>query len=205
MQKLVKCCQGKVRAQSYLSWCSGHPRIGPRALTAQRFLSLRKSTGGKERLDGPWQSGELLDDTSFWGAGSRLALLWTWVMADFCLDRTKSEAQPWCLPTQVAGGNLEHQVAINKPRRQKTWVCCQLYFFVLMLSCVWLFATPWTVSCQAPLSMEFPRQEYCSGLPFLSLGDLSNPGVKPASFRSPALAGGFFTTSATWGISFTIH
>ena len=138
MQKLVKCCQGKVRAQSYLTWCSAHPRIGPPALTAQHFLSLRKSTGSKERLDGPWQSGELLDDRSFWGAGSRLALLWTWVTADFCLDRTKSEAQPWCLPTQVAGANLEHQVAINKPRHQKTWVCCQLYFFVLKLSRVTL-------------------------------------------------------------------
>ena len=47
-----------------------------------------------------------------------------------------------------------------------------------------LFATPWTVAHQAPLSMEFSRQEYCSGLPFPSPGDLSNPGIKPGS---PAL------------------
>ena len=65
---------------------------------------------------------------------------------------------------------------------------------------VQLFATPWTVACQALLSMGFPRQEYWSGLPFLSPGDLPNPGVEPASLMSPALAGGFFTTSATWEV-----
>ena len=43
---------------------------------------------------------------------------------------------------------------------------------------------PWTVACQAPLSIGFSRQEYCSGLPFPSPGDLSDPGIKPGS---PAL------------------
>ena len=47
------------------------------------------------------------------------------------------------------------------------------------LTGVWLFATPWTVAHQAPLSMGFQRQEYRSGLPFLSPGDLLNPGIKP--------------------------
>ena len=51
--------------------------------------------------------------------------------------------------------------------------------------------TPWTVACQAPLSMEFSRQAYWSGLPFSSSGDLLYPGTKP---KSPALAGRFFTT-----------
>ena len=62
-------------------------------------------------------------------------------------------------------------------------------------SCVQLFVTPWTVAHQAPLSMGFSRQEYWSGLPCPSPGDLPDPGIKPTS---PALAGGFFTTSATW-------
>ena len=44
-----------------------------------------------------------------------------------------------------------------------------------------LFVTPWTVAYQAPLSVEFSRQEYCSGLPFPSSGDLSNPGIEPGS------------------------
>ena len=52
------------------------------------------------------------------------------------------------------------------------------------LSRVQLFATPWTVDCQAPLSMGFSRQEYWSGLPFPSPGDLPDPGIKPGS---PAL------------------
>ena len=51
--------------------------------------------------------------------------------------------------------------------------------------------TLWTVACQAPLSMGFPRQEYRSGYPFPSPGDLPNPGIKPTS---PALAGEFFTS-----------
>ena len=61
-----------------------------------------------------------------------------------------------------------------------------------------LFATPWTVAHQAPLSMEFSIQEYWSGLPFPSPVNLSDPGIKPVSLMSPALAGRLFTTSATW-------
>ena len=55
---------------------------------------------------------------------------------------------------------------------------------VKLLSCVWLFAIPWTVACQAPPSMGFSRQEYWRGLPFPSPGDLPNPGIEPGS---PAL------------------
>ena len=63
---------------------------------------------------------------------------------------------------------------------------------------VQLFVTLWTVACQASLCMGFSRQEYCSGLPCPPPGDLPNPGIKATSLMSPALAGGFFTTSATW-------
>ena len=52
---------------------------------------------------------------------------------------------------------------------------------VCMLSHVWLFATPWTIAHQAPLSMGFPRQEYWSGLPLPSPGDLPDPGTEPGS------------------------
>ena len=84
-----------------------------------------------------------------------------------------------------------------------------LYFTVLsrntssLMECVcatrvWLFVTPWTVAHQASLSMGFSKQEYWSGLPSPSPGNLPNPGIELASFSSPALAGGFFTTIATW-------
>ena len=56
---------------------------------------------------------------------------------------------------------------------------------------VWLFVTAWTVAHHAPWSMGFPRQEYWSGLPFPSPGNLPNPGIKA---MSPALVAGFFTT-----------
>ena len=63
---------------------------------------------------------------------------------------------------------------------------------ICVLSHVQLFATPQTIAHQAPLSMEYSRQEHWSGLPFPPLGDLPNPGTE---LVSPALAGGFF---ATW-------
>ena len=77
----------------------------------------------------------------------------------------------------------------------KKWKCWSV-------SHVQLFATAWTVARQTPLFMEFSRQEYWSGYPFPSLGDLPNPGVKPGS---PAFAGGFFTiwagnSKAQWSL-----
>ena len=60
--------------------------------------------------------------------------------------------------------------------------------------------TPWTVTCQAPLSMQFSRQEHWSGLPFPLPGDLSNLGIEPTSLMSPTLAGGFFTNCTTWEV-----
>ena len=79
----------------------------------------------------------------------------------------------------------------------KALCCCitQMNLFppivsVLLLncfSCVLLFATPWTVAHQVPLSMGFPRQEYWSGLPFPSPEGLSNPGIKPGSPLSTEL------------------
>ena len=61
-----------------------------------------------------------------------------------------------------------------------------------LLSFVWLSATPWTVARQAPPSMGLFQQEYWNRLPFPSPGDLPNPGIKPPSPVSPALAGRFF-------------
>ena len=62
---------------------------------------------------------------------------------------------------------------------------------------VQLFVTVWTGAGQAPLSLGFSRLEYWSGLACPPPGDLPDPGIKPTSLTSPALAGGFFTTSAT--------
>ena len=76
------------------------------------------------------------------------------------------------------------------PRLPLAFICAVLAV-VQLLSCTLFFATPWTAACQAPLSMGFSRQEFWSGLPFPSLGDLPGPGIEPAS---PALVGRVFTT-----------
>ena len=69
-----------------------------------------------------------------------------------------------------------------------------VYVFLFSCSVVSDSVMPCTVARQAPLFMELSRQQYWSGLPFPSPGDLSNPGIEPASLVSPALASGFFTT-----------
>ena len=61
-----------------------------------------------------------------------------------------------------------------------------------------VFVTLWTIACQAPLSVSFSRQEYCSGLPSPPPCYLPNSGIEPKSLMSPALAGRVFTTSTTW-------
>ena len=73
-----------------------------------------------------------------------------------------------------------------------------IFFLLSHFSPVWFIVTPGTVVHQAPLFMGFSRQEYWSGFPCLSPGDPPRPRIKPSSFMSPALAGRFFTTSATW-------
>ena len=109
-----------------------------------------------------------------------------------------------------------------------------LILVVQQLSCVWLCPPPWSVAHQAPLSfgsysccsaaklcltlpptmvcspsgssvMGFSRQEYWNGLSFLLPEDLLSPRMEPMSLMSPALAGGFFTTSTTWGAGYMLY
>ena len=87
--------------------------------------------------------------------------------------------------------DLSRRLCVFK-RSPKNWSCVNAQ----SLSCVRLFATLWTVARQAPLSLGFPRQEYWSGLPFPSPGDLSDPGIEPGS---PFIVGRFFTVWTTRG------
>ena len=82
----------------------------------------------------------------------------------------------------------ENSIAVSQNVKHRVSIIVQL------LSCVSLFVTSWTVARQAPLSMEFSRQEYWSGLSFPTPGDLPYPRIEPESLASPTLAGGFFTT-----------
>ena len=93
-------------------------------------------------------------------------------------------------------------LALGQALGIKQWVetdCLQgIYCLIGYFSKHWLlFATPWIVARQAPLSMGFFRQEHCYGFPCPPPEDLPNPGVKLASLMTPAMTGRFFTTSAT--------
>ena len=109
-------------------------------------------------------------------------------------------------PQGLIGKNLKSRVHAKEMMGPKQWkttgfnIECMVRECACLLSCfsrVQLCATPWTVAHQAPLSMGFSRQEYWSGLPCPPPGDLPIPGMEPVSLMSTALAGGFFTTSAT--------
>ena len=103
---------------------------------------------------------------------------------------SRGSSQPRSPALQAMLYQLSHQGSPNITGKRMRSLCMCCHF-----SRVQLFATSWTVARQAPLSMGFSRHEYWSGLPFPSPGDLPDPGIKPASL---SLAGGFFTTSATW-------
>ena len=70
---------------------------------------------------------------------------------------------------------------------------------VCVLSHVRLFASPWAVAHQPPLSRGVPRQEYWSGLPFPAPEDILDPGIEPASLANPALEGSLYHYATGWG------
>ena len=82
--------------------------------------------------------------------------------------------------------------------RIKVKICLTIFVMFLSLcarfSRAQLFVIPWTVACQAPLTMGFSRQEHWSGLPRPPPGDLLDPGIEPESSLAPEFAGEFFTT-----------
>ena len=89
--------------------------------------------------------------------------------------------------------NLIYILPQEKSQLKPVYACVRAKW---LQSCLTL-CTKWTVAHQARLCMGFSRQEYWSGLPCPPPGDLPDPGIKPASLLSPALAGKVFITSAT--------
>ena len=90
----------------------------------------------------------------------------------------------------LVGGFLRFIYEASTSFIQSTNTLKCLHVPVSVLSWVCLFATPWIIACQASLSMGFPRQECWGGLPFPTLEDLPNPGIKLPSLVSPALQAG---------------
>ena len=92
------------------------------------------------------------------------------------------------MPLLIVGWSLIYYRSDGDVNWKSIWKCCfrilnlhKVKVKVKSLSLIWLFATPWTVAYQASLSVGFSRQEYWSGLPFPSPGDLPNPGIEPGS------------------------
>ena len=84
----------------------------------------------------------------------------------------------------LAASDLQGAVLFNNALwKWRENECCMRACVPSCFTCVWLFATPWIVACQVPLSMGFSRQGYWSGLPFPSPGDLPDPGMEPESLK----------------------
>ena len=112
---------------------------------------------------------------------------------EFHEQRSLADPSSWGCKESDTTEQLTLTFSLPSRKAQYSEICMVSHFNQVRL-CV----TLWTTARQAPLSMKFSREEYLSGLPSLPPGDLPNPGIEQASLMSPALAGGFFTTSTTW-------
>ena len=112
------------------------------------------------------------------------------------LQELVMDREAWCVAIHgVAKSQTRLSDRTELMKKSVTSVMCVLF---KPLSHVQFFAIHWAAARQTPLSMEFSRQKYWSGLLCPPPGHLPNPGMETASLKSPALAGRFFTTSATW-------
>ena len=130
---------------------------------------------------------------------------WKWKVKVKLLSRVRLLVTPWTAayqaPPSMGFSRQEHWSGLPLPSPENedyisvTKVCLYICVF---LSNVLLFVATWTVTCQAPLSTEFPRQGYWSGLPLPIPGNLPVPWVELKSHVSPALAGRSFTINPNW-------
>ena len=130
-------------------------------------------------------------------ASSRLYTFFQNLKITFCIEysRTTVGKQLILSNMKVEFLRVYKSVFVKlKKKQSKTLFCLKWKVKVKSLSHVRLFATPWTGVYQAPSSMGFSRQEYWSGLPFPSPGDLPDPGIEP---RSPSLKAEAFNLWAT--------
>ena len=172
---------------------------GPQVTVLCSPLAVTQETGSASRAPASSQMPGLLKGTEMpWPRPRPLKLTPSqggWRVTHFRSSLANAHKQPeWRSTFRGHPGFTDED-----PEAPSRVVChCYCAYVLSRFSHVPLFATVWTVARQAPLSMGFSRQEYWSGLPLASPGDLPDPGIKPASLMSPTLAGGFFSIHTTW-------
>ena len=136
-------------------------------------------------------------ETSFWLA---FLLLATKILADSENKMASQRVSDQAATIQASSSGYKLSATRTALPLNKTWSLFEcVCVCVCALSHVSVFASPWTVVHQAPLFIEFSKQEYWSSLPFPMLEDLCDVGIKPEVLVTPALAGRFFTTGpAIW-------
>ena len=154
---------------------------GPGKTMTFIYLSLRKTGGANKRWTWPVEARHAhiccLNGLSHRGSRWRLEV---------------TRPPSWSEGSSLLGNNFVSSGARGNYHLPSNFA--DLRMWVFSRSVVYDSATPWTVAHQAPLSMGVSRQEYWSGLPFPTPGDLPNPGMEPTSPASPALAGRILTT-----------
>ena len=157
----------RCRARGYwLQGCGGQPLPQPLVPNARKY-----------HWDAPAPTHTVLAGALAHGAGILLRL----GAAQLLLPVFLPVPQPrWTALTQTQSSDLSPAWSVPS-------FSLESCMYAQLLTCVRLFVTPWTVPHQAPLSMGCSRQEYWSGLPILSPGDLPNAGTKPAPLASRAL------------------
>ena len=145
--------------------------------------------------------GEFHGQRSLVGYSTGVRVRHSWVTNTFTLSALRPYYLKWGPRSQgsTSPGNFKWRL-LGPPRVSESEFCTQSVCACVPshFSRVQLFVILRTVARKASLSMGFSRQEYWSGLSCPSPRDLLNPGIEPSSLMPPALAGGFFTLSATW-------
>ena len=185
------------KCEIYIQWNIISLKEGANATVCN---NTHKPGGHHAKWNKPVTEGQLLHDLMcVWVLShfSRVQLFVTlWIIACQASLSMGFSGQEYLLLLHWQTGSLPLGPS-GKPMISLVCVCATTHA-CMHAHCVWLFATPWTVAHQAPLSMKLSRQEYWSRLPFATPGDLLDPEIDPSSPSSPPLACRFFTTSNTW-------
>ena len=183
-------------------WCS--PRLSRLPSWNQAHQSHRRQCEGRVPCTLPYLRRQYFDIVTsevtifvcvFYLAGLKIVIVESDVPVEF-LSQTEMQFQSQIIHDHLGKLILNNSCKYLRVPR-KTLRINQWCIVLCVLSQILLFVIPWTVAHQAHLSMQFSRQEYWSGLPFLPPGDLPKPGTEPISLASPALASGFFNSCTT--------